>query len=505
MAFSPTALGIRTTTLRVLSNDTGAATFDLTLTGTGTPPPPAHELVTSFTVPPQNPGYGALVAGGDGYFWGVTENGGVFGGGTIYKVKADGSNWQTVLSFTNVTQLGNGPTNEGFWPQGGLVNDGAGYPWGTTQSGGGYFLDNNFYVTSGTIFKVQVSTGVLTTVGQFNPATLTDSIGTSLYAGLAADGQGNFWGTTTRAGASDCGTVFKVNATTGVITTVAEFTGQTGAKKGAMAMGVLLNDGVGHFWGTTSEGGASNYGTVFKVNIDTGAFSTVVEFGAVNKGASPIGGLVNDGAGFLWGTTRDGGPNAGYAGGSGTIFKVDTSSGVLTTVVVFTDQGASNRGSHPSAELVSDGTGSFWGTTYQGYDSGSGSVAGTVFKLNASTGVLTSLAEFTFADTPHKGFFPRAGLVSDGVGFFWGTTESGGKGDNGTVFFKVNASSGALITVVEFGASAYKPDGSLVSDSSGNLWGVTKQGGLTNSAGTIYKVNLSTRPALPHRRGVPVA
>ena len=282
-----------------------------------------------------------------------------------------------------------------------------------------------------------------------------------------------------------------MNATTGVITTVAEFTGQTGTKKGAKAMGVLLNDGAGHFWGTTSEGGASNYGTVFKVNINTGAFSTVVEFGAVNKGASPIGGLVNDGAGFLWGTTRDGGPNAGSAG-SGTIFKVNTSSGVLTTVVVFTDQGASNRGSHPSAGLVSDGTGSFWGTTYQGADSGGGSVDGTVFKVNASTGVLTSLAEFTFAETSHKGFMPRAGLVSDGAGFFWGTTSHGGKGDRGTVF-KVNASSGVLSTMVEFGGdSTYRPDGRLVSDSAGNLWGATEQGGLTSGAGTIYKVNPNT-------------
>ena len=93
---------------------------------------PAHEIAASFLRSPQTPGSGALLLGSDGYFWG-TGGGGAYGCGTIYKVKADGSDWTTVLSFT-----GNGENNKGAGSGGGLVSDGAGYLWGTTEGGGAH-------------------------------------------------------------------------------------------------------------------------------------------------------------------------------------------------------------------------------------------------------------------------------------------------------------------------------------------------------------------------------
>ncbi|MCE9519392.1 MAG: hypothetical protein K8R87_07565 [Verrucomicrobia bacterium] len=201
------------------------------------------------------------------------------------------------------------------------------------------------------------------------------------------DGAGNFWGTTdggpvyTREAGMD-GTVFKIAKATGVLTTVAEFTGHTASNMRSRPVAALVSDGAGNLWGTTSGGDdlkneGDNHGTVFKIARDTGVLTTVVKFtgnGASNKGSTPKAGLVSDGAGNLWGTTTSGGANKG-----GTIFKIAQATGVLTTVVEFTFNGASNKGSAPCAGLVNDGAGNFWGTTKFGGKSGNG----TVFKIAA--------------------------------------------------------------------------------------------------------------------------
>ncbi|MCE9519393.1 MAG: hypothetical protein K8R87_07570 [Verrucomicrobia bacterium] len=117
------------------------------------------------------------------------------------------------------------------------------------------------------------------------------------------------------------------------VATVVEFTGKTGSNLGANPMAGLVSDGAGNLWGTTSRGGAGDFGTVFKIDQATGVLTTVVEFtdnGENNKGRYPYAGLVNDGAGNLWGTTAQGGSKS-----MGTVFKIAQATGVLTTVVEF--------------------------------------------------------------------------------------------------------------------------------------------------------------------------
>ena len=430
-----------------------------------------HEIVASFELPPVSPGRGALVLGPDGEYWGTTTSGGAYKSGTIYKVKADGSDWRTILSFS-----GNGAINRGRNPYAGLVSDGAGFFWGTTERGGAR--------DSGTVFKVNASTGVLTTLVEFTGNGETNK-GAHPYAELVSDGEGSFWGTTGSGGAANFGTVFKVNASSGVLTTVVEFTDNDVINKGRAPDSALVSDGASSFWGTTSAGGATGAGTIFKVNALSGVLTTLVEFtinGATNKGSGPNGVLVSDGAGFFWSTTAVGG-----ATGNGTVFKVNVSNGALTTLLSFPDNGATNKGAIPYAGLVSDGTGSFLGTTRSGGAAG----FGTVFKVNASTGVLTTLVEFT-GDGANSGVLPEAELVSDGAGSFWGTTFKGGAGSFGTVF-KVNASSGALTTVVEFtnnglAKKGYGPFAGLASDGAGFFWGTTSAGGATGD-GTVFKEN----------------
>ncbi len=90
----------------------------------------------------------------DGYFWGTTSSGGTYGNGTIFKVRADGSDWQTVHSFWN-----NGVNSNGGGPNGKLVGDGASSFLGTCAGGGNQ--------SRGTVFKINSTTGALTTLVAF--------------------------------------------------------------------------------------------------------------------------------------------------------------------------------------------------------------------------------------------------------------------------------------------------------------------------------------------------
>src|SRR6185369_6406864 len=92
--------------------------------------------------------------------------------------------------------------------------------------------------------------------------------------------------------------------------------------------GRLYNDGLGFFYGTASSGGANNQGTIFKVNIGTGAFSTLADLTGTTglaKGSFPLAGLTADAQGQLWGAASQGGRED-----LGVFFKVDPSSGLFT-------------------------------------------------------------------------------------------------------------------------------------------------------------------------------
>jgi uncharacterized repeat protein (TIGR03803 family) len=460
---------------------------------------PVHELLWSFHTFPKHPTQGALVFGPDGYYWGTSEEGGVSENGTVYKVRPDGSEWSVVVSFT-----GSGGPNPGRLPFGGLVSDQAGNLWGTTSRGGTSDL--------GTIFRVNAQTGEFTSVLRF---TGTQGVNRGALPGgeLVWDERGYFWGTTRAGGSANVGTVYKVNAATGELTTLSEFSGTVGRPStgltsdgkgyfwGATAFGTrniifkvqqdtgsrvtvadlggdsslnrLVDDGQGFLWGTTSS-------TIFKVEIATGALSTVYQ--ATNAQFS---GLINDGAGSLWGGSGSGGGQA-----RGEVFKIDIQTGRFTRVSDLASSPVLDTDFHPVSTLVMDASGSFLGTTRLNHPKG----PGTVFKVNAANGEITVLTTFNDEHSDERGTFPYAGLVSDGAGYFWGTTQHGGLG-NGTVY-KLDEVTWQLTTVVQFSNvgeinRGAEPRAMLAPDGQGYLWGSTSEGG-TENAGTIFKVNIAT-------------
>ncbi len=449
-----------------------------------------------------NPAAG-LVQGGDGYFYGTTENGGTNGYGTVFKVSTngalnslhsftggnDGANPVAVLaqgsdgSFYGTTYYG-GTSNvgtvfkvstngaltslysftggkDGADPSGGLVEGSDGSLLGTTEYGG---ADG-----AGTVFRISTN-GEYTSLYSF-----TGGIdGGNPEGGLAQGGDGSFYGTTYYGGTSfypGYGTVFRFS-TNGALTSLCSF---SGGEDGAGPNG-LVQGSDGSFYGTTYYGGTTvypGYGTVFQISTN-GALSSLHSFTGGSDGANPVAALAQGSDGNLYGTTGGGG-----AHGDGTVFKISTD-GELGTLYSFT-------GTNVDASALAQGSdGYFYGTTYYGGTSN----AGTVFQISTN-GALTSLHSFT---SDKDGGAPGT-LVQGSDGYFYGTTEYGGASGDGTVF-KISAS-GVYTSLYSFtggevSAGAVSP-AALVQASDGYLYGTTFLGGNFGD-GTVFRI--STNGAL---------
>ena len=264
---------------------------------------------------------------------------------------------------------------------------------------------------------------------------------------------------------------------------------------GSYPLGDLIQDSAGNLYGTTLVGG-SNYicngfeagcGTIFKVDV-TGSETVLYTFcpggNPCTDGAEPQTGVVQDAAGNLYGTTWLGG-NVDYD--TGTVFKVDNT-GHETVLYTFCPGGKPCAdGENPAAGVIRDGAGNLYGTTYGGGANG----GGAVFKLD-STGHYTVLHSFCAAQNCTDGQQPTAGVILDAAGNMYGTTSTGGAYDRGTVF-KVD-SLGQETVLYSFCpggfpcSDGFPPSfGSLIRDVAGNLYGTTYDAG--QNAGKVFRLD----------------
>ena len=250
----------------------------------------------------------------------------------------------------------------------------------------------------------------------------------------------------------------------------------------------LIADANGDLFGTTTgiDGGAHlTDGTVFEiVKTASGYASTptiLVSFNGTN-GETPFDSLIADSNGDLFGTTDGGGAND-----FGTVFEIAKTAGgyatAPTTLVSFSD----DDGVSPKGSLIADADGDLFGTTV-----GDGfSVAGTVFEIvKTPTGYAstpTTLVSFNNDDGS-----PNGSLIADANGDLFGTTINGGANDVGTVFeiAKSVSATGYASTptiLISFnGTNGVSPDGSLIADANGDLFGTT--GGGANDNGTVFEI-----------------
>jgi uncharacterized repeat protein (TIGR03803 family) len=201
-------------------------------------------------------------------------------------------------------------------------------------------------------------------------------------AGLLMDVAGNLYGTTSEGGGSGCGgagcgTVFKVTKA-GNETVLYSFCTKRNCADGAIPYGGLILDGKGNLYGTTTAGGKSNNGTVFKLETNGKEIVLYSFAGYPNDGAVPQASLIRDAAGTLYSVTTYGGKF-----GDGVVFKLDKT-GKETVLYNFT--GGRDGGNPEYGSLLRDTNGDLYDTTFTG---GSSSICqsegcGTLFKVDAT-------------------------------------------------------------------------------------------------------------------------
>jgi uncharacterized repeat protein (TIGR03803 family) len=385
---------------------------------------------------------------------------------------------------------------DGAGPAAGLTADASGNLFGTTSGGGA----NNY----GAVFEIRNTGTVAAPVYASTPITLVNFNGSNGFypeAGLIADANGDLFGTTYYGGAfgydggaNGDGMVFEIKNTGTVAapiysndpTTLVNFNGFNGAQP----EGGLFADTSGDLFGTTSGGGANNYGTVFEIR-NTGTVAapvyastmiTLVNFNGSN-GRNPYAGLIADANGDVFGTTYYGG-----AYNYGAVFEIKNT-GTATAPVYSNDPTTlvsfnGSNGGEPVAGLIMDANGNLFGTT---------AGAGTVFEIQN----IGTIAAPIYATTPttlaSPGLNPNRGLIIDANGDLFGTTYQGGTYGYGTVFEIKNTGTVAApvypstITLATFDGSNGEYPSGLTADANGNLFGTTAQAG-ASGAGTVFEI-----------------
>jgi uncharacterized repeat protein (TIGR03803 family) len=383
-------------------------------------------------------------------------------------------------SFTTLFNFFGGATN-GSNPVAPLIQSIDGNLYGTTQQGGPNCFD---YGPNGcgTVFKMTPG-GTLTTLYYFCAlANCTDGAGPN---GLVQAGDGVFYGTTINGGAAGgWGTVFQITAA-GKLTTLYTFCASGTCTDGGGPSG-LVQGANGDFYGTTDNGGAHGMGSVFKFSR-SGGLTTLYSFCALANcvdGSDPKSGVVQGAGGNFYGTTNEGG-----AYGWGSVFGI-APDGALTTLYSFcasTPPSSSTYncpdGSSPNG-LAAVSNGDFYGTTYNG---GSDNTCyygcGTVFQITPG-GALATLHSFVMTD----GANPFSQLVQGTDEDFFGTTIEGGANSHGTVF-RIRPN-GTLTTLHSFaGTDGSNPEG-LVQDTNGSFYGTTDSGGTAVYDGTAFRLSV---------------
>ena len=349
--------------------------------------------------------YAGITLDRGGNLYGTTTN--YTGPGTIFRLKHTNGNW--VLNTLHTFNL-----RDGDIPFARVVFGPDGTLYGTTPYGGSFGY--------GTVYKLRPpATACRTNACPWTETVLysftggEDGLGPFLVDPVF-DQAGNLYGTTYAGGSGQGGAggvVFKLTPSNGGWTesVIHSFTGTDHPYSG------VIFDAAGNLYGTTTDAGLHLLGNVFQLAPSGSGWTAndVYDFQGGNDGAVPIGGLIVDRFGNLYGTTST---NRFFNGG-GTVFELSPSGANWTLALLYGFNGGGTGG--PQGNLVMDVNGNLYGTTYTdgAYEFGS------VFKLTPTNGgwTYTSLHDFTDGD---DGGLPVGGPTLDANGTLYGTTTTGG-------------------------------------------------------------------------------
>jgi uncharacterized repeat protein (TIGR03803 family) len=374
---------------------------------------PTEKIIYSFTGSADggSPQAG-LVGDGKGNLYGTTSGGGTGAYchcGTVFEL-IPGSNgtWtETVLYSFSAS------SSDGSSPFGGLVFDSKGDLYGTTLFGGAS--------SQGTAYELSPSTD-----GTWKESVIYSfpggASGGAPYSNhLTVDSAGNLYGTAS-GGSFGAGVVFELTAAANGTWTEKVLHTLTGDDDGDNPYASsLVPDGAGGFYGITRDGGAHDYGVVFRLTPQpdgTWSENVIYAFTADNGESGPISGLLIDAVGNLYGAAYD-------------VFElIPAVNGTPTHKTLHTFPGPPD-GAFPQAAPISDKAGNLYGTTYYG-----GAHYGMVYELMpGADGTWNERVLHRFSDSGGDGAYPTFGsLTMDASGNLYGTTESGGASKAGIVF-----------------------------------------------------------------------
>jgi uncharacterized repeat protein (TIGR03803 family) len=353
----------------------------------------------------------------------------------------------------------------------GVIRDSAGNLYGTTRYGGPGAVPNTGL---GVIFKID-TTGQETVLYSFTcPCGPNQGTGSNPMSGVIRDSAGNLYGAASVGGAANGGVVYRLD-TAGNYKVLHNF---------SFPPSGVIADSSGNLYGTTLAGGKADAGVVFKLDVSSRHGETVLySFSGGADGGQPYAGVARDSAGNLYGTTYSGGTSS-----YGVVYKLDTAG--QETVLHSFSGGAD--GGYPNAGVVLDSAGNLYGTTSGGGMANGLAGAGVVYELDTA-GQETVLYSFTGGA---DGSTPQAGVIRDSAGNLYGTTFQGGARDLG-LMYKVNAAGGQETVLYSFPGApdGDNPQGGVILDSAGNLYGTTQQGGPAN-AGVVYKLGATGETVL---------
>jgi uncharacterized repeat protein (TIGR03803 family) len=327
----------------------------------------------------------------------------------VFKLRNSGNGWILTPLYNFGSAITTGQVIVG--PNGTLYG---------TNPDGGYYQGGCWEYGCGIAFNVQPSPTVCASVpcnwNETSLYTWTDYGESTPNNGIVFDPVGNLYGTTL------LNTVFELSPSGGgwTFNIIHAFDGQDGA----VPYSGVIRDSSGNLYGTTATDGPYGYGTVYRLTPSGSGWNInlLYAFQDGSDGAAPIGGLVFDNQGNLYGTTAEGG--SGGPSGGGTVFKLTPADGswTLTTLHSFTGMGG------PYASLAIDAAGNLYGTTYRDGADGYGSV----FKLTNSGGswTYTDLHDFTAYD----GCYPKGNITLDAQDNLYSTASACGEYQRGVIW-----------------------------------------------------------------------
>jgi uncharacterized repeat protein (TIGR03803 family) len=361
----------------------------------------------------------ALIFDSSGNLYGTTSAGGKFGFGTAFELTLVNGQWREKVLHNFA-----GYPHDGSDPESSLVFDQAGNLYGTTASGGPHSCGTVFELTptaNGWTETVLHGFGCcngdgLEPVSAVFLASNGDIYGTTLFGGT---------GTGCLGRAPGCGTFFELSKSGGTWTETVLHS-FAGVPDAALPWGNLVRDQEGNFYDTSIWGGNSNCadgcGTIFELSPrSNGSWTSTVLYApdGLTPGTGPIGGLIFDKAGNMYGSFNSDG-----------VFELSPSSGGWTETTIYSFKGGRD-GSQPQSGVIMSPSGRLYGTTFWGGGGDCPTGCGTVFGLHPSTSVpWPERVMYRF----RNGTGPSGGLVLDRAGNLFGTTVNGGAFGFGVVY-----------------------------------------------------------------------